>query len=283
MRSQVCSISRIFGRGNIRLARRHGRSAVARGRSVVSTAAAVAPPEQISGLPEFLQSLKYDDKGLVTVIVQNIDSGELAMQAFADQAALSETLQTGLATFYSRSRHGRWCKGETSGNFIQVLSVCFDCDKDSIIYLSEPKGPSCHTGAKNCWFQTASIQDGKLQVQGEHTSTQHAPRTSLKELEHTIMMRQQEAANDPDAKPSWTAKLLSNPELLCSKIREEAGELCDTVTEGEGRERTVSEAADLLYHAMVLLQHEGVELEEVARELRRRFGVSGVEEKAARK
>lgn len=84
-------------------------------------------------------------------------------------------------------------------------------------------------------------------------------------------------------KPSWTAKLLSDEKLLCKKIREEAGELCETVEKGEGRERTVSEAADLLYHSMVLLGKEGVGLEEVARELRKRFGVSGIAEKAARK
>ena len=84
-------------------------------------------------------------------------------------------------------------------------------------------------------------------------------------------------------KPSWTARLLTDEALLCKKIREEAGELCETVEKGEGRERTVSEAADLLYHAMVLLGREGVALDEVAQELRRRFGVSGVDEKASRK
>lgn len=81
------------------------------------------------------------------------------MQAFCDRAALSETLQTGLATFYSRSRKGRWCKGETSGNFIKVKSVYVDCDKDSIIFLSEPIGPACHTGARTCWFQEAGIDN----------------------------------------------------------------------------------------------------------------------------
>lgn len=86
-----------------------------------------------------------------------------------------------------------------------------------------------------------------------------------------------------EGKPSWTAKLLADPELLCKKVREEAGELCETVEGSEGRERTVSEAADLLYHSLVLLRHEGVALEEVARELRQRFGVSGVDEKASRK
>jgi phosphoribosyl-ATP pyrophosphohydrolase len=82
--------------------------------------------------------------------------------------------------------------------------------------------------------------------------------------------------------PSWTAKLLANPELLCSKVREEARELAQTLEAKEGRRRTASEAADLIYHALVLLNHEGVAVSEVMRELRRRFGVSGVAEKASR-
>jgi phosphoribosyl-ATP pyrophosphohydrolase/phosphoribosyl-AMP cyclohydrolase len=85
-----------------------------------------------------------------------------------------------------------------------------------------------------------------------------------------------------EAKPSWTSKLLSNPELLCKKIREEAGELCQTLEASEGPERAASEAADLLYHAMVLLNLQGVPMEDVMRVLRKRFNQSGVEEKAAR-
>jgi len=83
-------------------------------------------------------------------------------------------------------------------------------------------------------------------------------------------------------KPSWTVKLLNSPELLCSKVREEAGELCETLEKGEGAERAASEMADLLYHAMVLLNVQGVPVADVLRELRRRFGTSGVAEKAAR-
>uniref|UniRef100_A0A7R9VE11 phosphoribosyl-ATP diphosphatase n=1 Tax=Chlamydomonas euryale TaxID=1486919 RepID=A0A7R9VE11_9CHLO len=84
------------------------------------------------------------------------------------------------------------------------------------------------------------------------------------------------------AKPSWTSKLLSDPALLCSKVREEAGELCQTLERDEGKERAASEAADLLYHAMVLLNVQGVAAEDVLRVLRKRFGTSGIEEKAAR-
>jgi phosphoribosyl-AMP cyclohydrolase / phosphoribosyl-ATP pyrophosphohydrolase len=87
---------------------------------------------------------------------------------------------------------------------------------------------------------------------------------------------------DADEKPSWTVRLLHDPELLCKKVREEAGELCETLENGEGRERTVSEMADLLYHSLVLLNHERVAVEDVLVELRRRFGTSGIDEKAAR-
>jgi phosphoribosyl-ATP pyrophosphohydrolase/phosphoribosyl-AMP cyclohydrolase len=90
------------------------------------------------------------------------------------------------------------------------------------------------------------------------------------------------AAAAPGAKPSWTARLLADPALLCRKVREEAGELCQTLEQNEGAERAASEAADLLYHAMVLLNAQGVPFEDVLRVLRKRFGTSGVEEKAAR-
>ena len=89
---------------------------------------------------------------------QHVDTGEILMQGFSDRNALSETLQTGLATFFSRSRKGRWCKGETSGNYLRVQSVFLDCDRDSVIYLCEPDGPTCHTGARTCWFERADLE-----------------------------------------------------------------------------------------------------------------------------
>ncbi|KAL4445784.1 hypothetical protein ABPG77_008983 [Micractinium sp. CCAP 211/92] len=230
----------------------------------------------------FLDGLKWDSNGLVVAIAQHADTGEVLMQAFADRAAINETLQTGLATFYSRSRKGRWCKGETSGHYIKVVSVFLDCDRDSLIYLSEPIGPACHTNAPTCYFRQADAGSGALRTAGEHSSRSHAPMTTLYALERTIAQRRAEAEAGTADKPSWTARLLSNPELLCKKVREEAGELCQTLEQDEGRERAASEAADLFYHAMVLLNAQGVSLEEVSKVLRSRFGTSGIEEKAAR-
>jgi len=254
--------------------------------------------------------------------IQNVDTGELLMQAYSDRAAVCETLQTGLATFYSRSRRGRWCKGETSGAYIRVLSVHADCDRDSLVYLGDPIGPACHTGARTCWFkrvaavpvaaaveQDAAEEEGaaaapaqqqqhqerrrqQQEVRDEGESERHgagAPLTTLLALERTIAERRREAEEDaadpaapPKDKPSWTARLLADEALLCRKVREEAGELCETLERREGRGRAASEAADLLYHAMVLLNAQEVPFTDVMRVLRKRFGVSGVAEKAAR-
>lgn len=233
---------------------------------------------------------------------QDVDTGELLMQAYSDRAAVCETLQTGLATFYSRSRQGRWCKGETSGAYIRVLSVHADCDRDSLVYLGDPIGPACHTGARTCWFTRAGVllpgndgDGGDEAVRDEGDCACHgagAPLTTLLALERTIAERRREAeeeastssstGDEPKKKPSWTARLLADEALLCKKVREEAGELCETLELGEGKARAASEAADLLYHAMVLLNAQGVPIGDVMRVLRRRFGVSGVEEKAAR-
>lgn len=123
-----------------------------------------------------------------------------------------------------------------------------------------------------------------MQEAGDHHSRGYSPMTTLYALERTIQQRREAAAvAQPGDKPSWTAKLIANPELCCKKVREEAGELCQTWEANEGKERAASEAADLIYHAMVLLNVQGVSLEEVSAVLRSRFGTSGVEEKASRK
>jgi len=190
-----------------------------------------------------------------------------------------------MATFYSRSRKERWCKGETSGNFIKVIDVYLDCDRDSIIYLAEPIGPACHTNADTCYFTRVGIDaDGAVRQHGECSNRNNSPMTTLYSLERVIQQRKAAAAQmSSSEKPSWTVRLLNDPTLLCKKVREEAGEFCMTWEDDEGKERAASEAADLLYHAMVLLNVQGVSLEDVSAELRRRFGTSGIEEKASRK
>ena len=252
-------------------------AAAAAGRGVV--AAAAESPERVEA---FLDGLKYDDKGLVVAIAQDVDTGAILMQGFADRTAVRTTITQKKATFFSRSRQQQWTKGETSGNFISVKSVHIDCDKDSLIYMGVPDGPTCHTGAHTCYFSRVDGPDGAAAVDGGGTRDgEEEALSTLYELEATIARRRAEVTKEGD-KPSWTKRLLENPELLCSKVREEAGELCESWEKEEGAERAASEMADVLYHSLVLLNLQGVAVEDVMAVLRDRFGTSGVEEKAAR-
>ena len=228
-------------------------------------------------MDEYIDNLKYNDQGLLVAIAQDVDTGAILMQAFANREAVKATLKTKLGTFYSRSRQSLWCKGESSGHFLNVKGVYVDCDKDSLIYLCKPIGPACHTGAPTCWFESAIPTEDEdcMQITGD------SPHSTLNMLENIIKERQEESGNGK--KPSWTAKLLADTDLLCSKVREEAGELCETLEKSEGQERTASEMADLLYHSLVLLRTQDVDIAEVLEILRARFAQSGIEEKAARK
>jgi phosphoribosyl-ATP pyrophosphohydrolase/phosphoribosyl-AMP cyclohydrolase len=227
-------------------------AAAAAGRGVV--AAAAESPERVEA---FLDGLKYDDKGLVVAIAQDVDTGAILMQGFADRTAVRTTITAKKATFFSRSRQAQWTKGETSGNFISVKSVHIDCDKDSLIYMGVPDGPTCHTGAHTCYYSRVDGPDGAAAVDGG-------------------------GIRDGEEEALSTLYELENPELLCSKVREEAGELCESWEKQEGAERAASEMADVLYHSLVLLNLQGVAVEDVMAVLRNRFGTSGVEEKASR-
>ncbi|WZZ60780.1 hypothetical protein YC2023_060887 [Brassica napus] len=224
-----------------------------------------------------LDRIKWDEKGLAVAIAQNVDTGAVLMQGFANREALSTTLTSRKATFFSRSRSTLWTKGETSNNFINVLDVYLDCDRDSIIYLGTPDGPTCHTGAETCYYTSVLDQLNNDEASGEKLAS-----TTLYSLESIISKRKEESTVPQEGKPSWTRRLLTDDALLCSKIREEADELCRTLEDKEEVSRTASEMADMLYHAMVLLSKRDVKFEDVLEVLRKRFSQSGIEEKQSR-
>ncbi|PIN23536.1 Phosphoribosyl-ATP diphosphatase [Handroanthus impetiginosus] len=225
-----------------------------------------------------LDSVKWDDKGLAVAIAQNVDTGAILMQGFVNREALLKTISSRKATFYSRSRSTLWTKGETSMNFIYVCDIFLDCDRDSIIYLGKPDGPTCHTGSETCYY--TSVNDALDNPQADDN---RLALTTLYSLESTISKRKEVLSERSDSKPSWTKRLLLDKKLLCSKIREEADELCRTLEDNEDQSRTASEMADVLYHSMVLLAQKGVKVEEVLQVLRLRFSQSGIEEKSSRK
>ena len=187
------------------------------------------------------------------------------MVAFANREAVEATLDSGLAHFWSRSRQQLWKKGESSGNTMQVLEVWADCDGDALIYFVDPAGPTCHTGARNCFLKRL---DGPSDDKALPTLTR---------LTATLQARQAS-----DAAKSYTKSLLlKGAPKIAEKLVEEAGEL-GVALDSESDERVVSETADVLYHAMVGLQLRGLSMRDVAKELARRFGVSGHDEKASR-
>jgi len=105
------------------------------------------------------EMLKFDDKGLIPVIVQDAESGNVLMLGYANEEALRRTLETGEVWFYSRSRQELWHKGETSGNVLKVVSLAKDCDGDAILVKANPAGPTCHTGERSCFFQEFKRED----------------------------------------------------------------------------------------------------------------------------
>ena len=208
--------------------------------------------------------MKYDERGLVPVVVQDERTGEVRMVAYANEEALRRTRETGMATFFSRSRGALWEKGESSGNGIEVTRVLVDCDEDCVLYVGRARGPSCHTGAASCFFRDV---DGAAAE----------PATILGRLEGIL-----EARKASTSEASYTKSLYDGgPARIGAKLREEAGELADALA-GETDERVASEAADLLFHALVALRSRGVGLEEVLSVLGSRFGMSGHAEKASR-
>ncbi len=216
-----------------------------------------------------LEGVKFDQAGLVPAIAQDRLTGAVRMVAWMNREALELTLATGRATFFSRSRNALWVKGETSGHTLHVSEIVADCDGDTLLLLVDPEGPSCHTGRPTCFFRPLST-DG----------LREAPRESLPylfELEAVIAERASSTAEK-----SYTRSLLDKGAAgINPKILEEAGELAQAI-EGESDERVASEAADLLYHALVGLKLRGVSLREVVEKLALRSQTSGHAEKAAR-
>jgi phosphoribosyl-ATP pyrophosphohydrolase/phosphoribosyl-AMP cyclohydrolase len=217
--------------------------------------------------------MQFDEHGLLPVVAQDHLTGEIRMVAFANERAVHLTLETGRATFWSRSRGELWEKGLTSGNGMDVMAVLVDCDADCLVYLVAPKGPTCHTGRPSCFFRQARLEDGHVRLSDSEVT---AP-TLLARLEEVL-----EARRGANAKASYTKSLYDGgAPKIGEKLVEEAGELARAVA-GETDECVTSEAADLVFHVMVALRSRGIGFEHVLRELQRRTGTSGHDEKRSR-
>ncbi len=179
--------------------------------------------------------------GLVPVIVQDSLSGKVLMQGYMNEEALAKTKESGMVTFFSRSKNRLWTKGETSGNFMELVSIAVDCDGDSILVKANPRGPVCHTGADTCFDEVNDSKTGFID-----------------QLRAIIKDRK----NNPTDK-SYTASLFAKGiNKVAQKVGEEAVEIVIEAKD-DNKDLFMGEAADLLYHYLVLLEAKGYELDEV--------------------
>jgi phosphoribosyl-ATP pyrophosphohydrolase/phosphoribosyl-AMP cyclohydrolase len=201
---------------------------------------------RIDGSDE-LDRIDFDKgNGLVPVVAQHVDTGEVRMLGYADREALQRSLEHGLLHFFSRSRSKLWQKGETSGNTLSLVSLHADCDGDAVIALVRPQGPTCHRGARGC-FDAAPFLQQLADVIEERA-------TSLK---------------TGSAPPGYTVELLRDRNLRLKKITEEAGELVVACADDDTA-AVAAEAADVLYHTLVACRAAGVHVEDVIEILRQR-------------
>ena len=187
--------------------------------------------------------------GLVPAIIQDAKTKSVLMLGYMNQEAYDKTIQTGKVTFWSRSRNCLWTKGETSGNFLNLVDIMVDCDNDTLLVKAIPDGPTCHTGTDTCWGET---------------NTEN-PLLFLTELQDFINLRHEQM---PEG--SYTTKLFKDGiNKIAQKVGEEALETVIEATNGTS-DHLVYEASDMLYHLIVLLTSKGLRIEQVADELHKR-------------
>ena len=191
--------------------------------------------------------INFDEHGLVPCVTQDADSGEVLTLAYMNEESLRLTEETGMVTYFSRSRQKIWQKGEESGNVQRVRQLRVDCDGDAILALVEPAGPACHTGERTCFYRELSTGETPEPVNAE----------ALAELSRTLDSR---LAEKPEG--SYVVRLLEDPEFAGEKVMEEAEEVSRAVRE-ETDDRVAEEAADELFHLAALIRSRGITLADV--------------------
>ncbi len=198
-----------------------------------------------------INELKFDENGLIPAIVADAKSGDVLMLGYMNAESLESTIKNGLVCFYSRSRKRLWVKGETSGNFLRLVSVTADCDSDALLVRANPDGPTCHTGEKSCFFKPVAGDSG-------------ADAFSIDKLYGLITQRKREL---PEG--SYTTYLFNKGlDKILKKIGEEATEVI--IGAKNGRDECIYELADLMYHSLVLMAQTDITPDDVRAELAKR-------------
>lgn len=208
---------------------------------------------------DYITDVKFDERGLVPCVVQDDKTGEVLMLAYMNEESLKKTVETKTTWFYSRSRQKLWNKGETSGNFQHVKSICLDCDGDTVLVKVDPEGPACHTGNETCFFKRLegdAFTEFEREKKGEFI---------LDELYGVVLDRMENPKED-----SYTNYLLDcGIDKILKKVGEESSETIIAAKNADKKEIAL-ETSDLIYHIIVMLAERGMDIRDVYTELRNR-------------
>ncbi len=225
-------------------------------------------------MQDALNRVDWEKSELLPVIVQEASSNEVLMMAYMNKEALGLSLSTKIAHYFSRSKQRIWKKGESSGHTQTIHSFNIDCDNDTLLIKVTQEGVACHTGRKSCFFTELESGEANSEVEVDTTAAYGVIDT----LYHTIQERK-----NADPQTSWTAKLIHKGEnTILKKVVEEAGEFSFAYKDNDEAEM-IYEAADLTYHMLVALAVKNISPDRIKQELSRRFNMSGIAEKNARK
>src|SRR5574344_29362 len=210
---------------------------------------------------------------LIPVITQDSSTNEVLMLGYTNKEALELTIKSGFAHYFSRSKQRVWKKGESSNHTQKIVDILLDCDNDTLLFKVIQEGVACHTGRKTCFFTSLKDDTIKEEIKIDTTNSYSV----IDNLYHIIQSRK----NDSTEK-SYTAKLLKgDTNSMLKKVVEEAGEFCFAIKD-KNTDEAIYEAADISYHILVALASLDINPDRVKQELKRRFSISGIEEKNSR-
>lgn len=211
---------------------------------------------------DFMKKLKYDEKGLIPTIAQDYKTGEVLMCAYMNEESLGKTIETGTATYFSRSRNELWTKGETTGHFQNVKEIRVDCDNDTLLLKVEQVGVACHTNNPSCFYRRLEAENLV-----EIPTGKNARQGILYDVYNVICDRLENPKEG-----SYTNYLFGKGlDKMLKKVGEEASEVIIAAKNRE-KDEVKYEVADLLYHLSVVLVEQGVNWDDIFKELEGRYG-----------
>ncbi|MFC4768342.1 bifunctional phosphoribosyl-AMP cyclohydrolase/phosphoribosyl-ATP diphosphatase HisIE [Effusibacillus consociatus] len=219
---------------------------------------------------EWIDNLRFDERGLIPAIIQDFESKSVLMLAYMNRESLLKTIETGQTWFWSRSRNQLWNKGATSGHVQQVHRLAYDCDQDTLLLEVTQTGAACHTGEYTCFFEEVVVGTSNGETGGNRTSGFRI----LQELIDTIALRYKER---PEG--AYTTYLFEKGlDKILKKIGEESTEVVIAAKNDDSTE-LIAETGDLIYHLLVLLKQKGIPFDDIQSELEKRHGVKDIPNK----